>query len=339
MKQDLFRIGLALYRKQTLSLLPRLMTANHTTLFGGAGFIGQHIVRRLARQDGTIRVPTRDLDRALTLKPLGQVGQIVPFLSNLRDEASLTRAMAGADTVINLVGILFERGRSSFQSVHVELAARIARIAHEQGVKQLIHVSALGADKNSASTYARSKALGEEAVRAFFPEAVILRPSIVFGPEDGFFNLFASLARFAPALPLIGGGHTKFQPVFVGDVADAVMAVLQDPRSTGRTFDLGGPSIYSFKELLELMCNTINRHPYLMPVPWPLAYMQAAFLQLLPTPLLTPDQVTLLKNDNVLRDPSLNGLRQLGITPTALELILPTYLDAYRAGGRLSEAA
>ena len=312
---------------------------HQVTLFGGCGFIGQHIVRRLAKRDTIIKLPTRDLEQALTLKPLGDVGQIVPFLSSIYSEAALAEAMRGSDTVINLIGILFERGKNSFQSIHVELAARIARIAREQGVKNFIHVSALGADKNSPSKYARSKAAGEAAVRTFFPEAVILRPSIVFGPEDDFFNLFASLSRFAPALPLIGGGHTKFQPVYVGDVADAVLAALDHTEAKGQSFDLGGPQIYSFKQLLELMGQTINRHPMLIPVPWPLAYLQAACLQLLPTPLLTPDQVTLLKRDNILPNPTVNGLRQLGIKPTALELILPTYLDAYRAGGRLSSEA
>jgi NADH dehydrogenase len=316
---------------------------NHhqVTLFGGCGFIGQHIVQRLAQRDATIKLPTRDLGRALTFKPMGAIGQIVPFLSSVHSEAALAEAMRGSDTVINLIGILFERGKNSFQAIHVELAARIARIAREQGVQHFVHFSALGADKKSASRYARSKAVGEDAVRTFFPEAIILRPSIVFGPEDGFFNLFASLSRFSPALPLIGGGLTKFQPVYVGDVADAILAALDHPAAKGHDFDLGGPQVYTFRQLLELMSRIINRHPLLLPVPWPLAYLQAACLQLLPTPLLTPDQVTLLKRDNVLPDdPALDGLRQLGITPTALEIILPTYLDAYRAGGRLgSEAA
>lgn len=315
----------------------KIMSQSSTTIFGGAGFIGQHIVQGLARQGVTLRIPTRDLDKALTLKPLGGVGQIAPFLCSLQDERAIARAVKGSDSVINLVGILFEKGRSSFQAIHVELAARLARIAREEGVKNFVHLSALGTHKASASRYAVSKAMGEEAVRAFFPDAVIMRPSIVFGAGDGFFNLFAGLSRFLPMLPLIGGGQTRFQPVYVGDVADAVCAALNNPQHRGQTYDLGGSDIYSFKDMLQLMCATINRHPALVTVPWPLAYVQAAFLQMLPNPLLTMDQVTLLKTDNVLPDAASNGLLQMGIVPTALELILPTYLDAYRAGGRLGD--
>jgi NADH dehydrogenase len=314
----------------------KIMTAYPSaTLFGGSGFVGRHIVRRLARQGGLIRVPTRNMGKAMALKTAGAVGQIVPFPCSTRSDAEVARAVAGADTVMNLLGILYERGSSTFQNIHVETAARIARLARENGVKNFVHLSALGADAASKSKYARSKAAGEAAIRAFFPEAVILRPGVIFGPEDRFLNLFASLARFTPILPLIGGGRTKFQPVYAGDVADAVMAALADPDARGKTFELGGPGVYSFRELLDIMLREVNRKRWLAPLPWGIAKLQAAFLELLPSPLLTRDQVELLKTDNIIRDPSALTLRDLGVTPTALELILPTTLDRFRKGGRL----
>ncbi len=309
-----------------------------TVVFGGSGFLGRHVVRRLARLGGSIRIPTRDLDKALPLKTAGDVGQIVPFLSSPRGDAAVARTVAGADTVINLLGILYERGASTFQAVHVEAAARIARLAKENGVKNFVHVSALGADSASRSKYARSKAAGEEAIRAFFPEAIILRPSVVFGPEDLFFNRFASMARFLPVLPLIGGGETKFQPVYVGDVADAVVAALANPDARGQTYELGGPGVYSFRQLMEIILGAVRRRRCLLPLPWGLAKLEATFLELLPSPLLTRDQVELLKVDNTLRDPKSLLFQDLGITPTALEIILPTYLDRFRAGGRLGAA-
>lgn len=316
-----------------------MRTSSSTTLFGGAGFIGRYIIQRLAQQGGMVRVPTRDMDKALPLKTAGNVAQIVPFLSSTRSDAAIARAVAGADTVINLIGILYESGRSNFQTMHVETAARIARIARQQGVKNFVHFSALGASDQSKSKYARSKISGEEAVRAFFPEAIIMRPSIVFGPEDNFFNKFASLARFSPALPLIGGGTTKFQPVYVVDVADAVIAAISNPAARGQTYELGGPTIYSFRELLELMLREVNRSRSLIPLPWALAKLKASFLQLLPHPLLTCDQVELLKTDNVIHSPRAKTLKDLSISPTALEVILPTYLDCFRAVGRLTKAA
>ena len=310
-----------------------------TTLFGGTGFIGRYIVQRLAQAGSLVRLPTRDIDKALPLKVTGEVGQITPILCSTRDDAAIAEAMRGADTLINLLGILFEKGSNSFQCIHVETAARLARIAREQGVKNFVHFSALGADSQSKSSYARSKAAGEAAVRTFFPEAIILRPSIVFGPEDGFFNLFASLARFAPALPLIGGGHSKFQPIYVGDVADAVMSALRNPTSAGKTYQLGGGTIYSFRALMELMLSETARKNTLVNLPWGIASLMASAMELLPTPLLTRDQVELLKTDNVIHDPSALNLGDLGITPTALEIILPSYLDSYRLGGKFSAAA
>jgi NADH dehydrogenase len=309
------------------------------TIFGGTGFIGRHAVRRLAREDCVIRVPTRDPDKALLLKPAGNIAQIVPIACNVRDEDSVGAAIGRSDAVINLIGILYEHGRSNFQALHVETAARIARLAKVQGATHFIQMSALGADANSNSAYARSKAAGEEAVRAFFPEATILRPSIVFGPEDNFFNLFATLARFFPALPLIGGGMTKFQPVYAGDVAEAMVEILFRPEAQGQVFELGGPQVYTFRELLELMMNETGRQRRLIDLSWKLAALQGALFEKLPRPLITRDQVELLKTDNILRDPRAKTLRDLGITPTSVEMILPTYMDRFRAGGRLGKAA
>jgi uncharacterized protein YbjT (DUF2867 family) len=314
-----------------MKLAPKPM--QHITIFGGTGFIGRHLVRRLAKTGATIRIATRDPERVLPLKPNGNVGQIIAWPCNLHDDKALARAMADTDVVINLVGILYERGKNTFQKIHIDLPRRIAAIAHKQDVQKLIHVSAIGANANSAAKYARSKAAGEQAVLTEFPGATILRPSIIFGPEDGFFNLFATLAKFTPALPLVGGGHTKFQPVYVGDVTDAIATVVASDQPLGKIYELGGPAIYSFKQLLELMLQETGQQRCLLSLPFGLAKFQALFLQLLPKPLLTPDQVELLKQDNVVADQALT-LRNLGITPTAVETIIPTYLDRYRAGGR-----
>jgi NADH dehydrogenase len=310
------------------------MTQPHPiTIFGATGFIGRHLVRRLAKTGATILAPTREPDKALFLKPMGDVGQIVPMSCDIRSDASVANAVYGAKTVINLVGVLYETRRNSFQSMHVEAPARMARLAKEAGVSRFIQMSALGASENSKSKYARSKAAGESAVHAFFPDATILRPSIVFGPEDNFFNRFASLARIAPALPLIGGGATKFQPVYVGDVGDAIMKCLESKATVGKIFELGGPQVYSFRQLMELMMQITGRKTCLVNVPWGIATLQAAFLGMLPNPLLTSDQVELLKQDNVL-NPRKDGLAALGVAPTAAEVILPTYLRRFgKAGG------
>ena len=318
--------------------------ARQVTVIGGSGFIGRHVVRLLARQGWVIRVAVRRPDEALYLKTMGDVGQIVPVAVNLRDEASLAAAVAGVSAVVNLVGILHESGAQGFAAVHAEGAGRAARLAKAAGAEHFVHVSAIGADPESPSAYARSKAAGEAAVRAAFPEAVILRPSVVFGPEDDFFNRFATLARYLPALPLIGGGKTRFQPVYVGDVAAAVAAVLgaeAGPGSLtgsltgplrGRVFELAGPRIYSFRELMHLVLRQTGRCRALVPVPFALAEWQGRLLGLLPRPPLTHDQVLLLKCDNV-ATPGVPGLADLGIAPTAVEAVLPTYLKRYRRGG------
>ena len=303
------------------------------TLFGGAGFIGRYIVRDLAQRGWRVRVVGRDPNRALFLKTAGVVGQVVPMFGNIRDDDSVARAVAGADLVINLVGLLYESGKNTFDAVHAQGAARIARAAAENGAERLMQLSAIGASSTSDSDYARTKAQAEEAILAAYADATILRPSIVFGPEDGFFNLFAGLAANAPALPLIGGGMTRFQPVYVGDVADAVMACLDDPATKGQVFELGGPQVLTFKELMQLTMTHARRKRFLIPIPWPIAKVQAAVLGLLPKPLLTTDQLKQLRVDNVVADGA-RGLLDLSIEPTAVEVVLPNYLKQYWPGGR-----
>ena len=311
------------------------MALRVVTVFGGAGFLGRHLVRRLAKRGWRVRIATRNPSDALFLKPAGAVGQIVPIFANIRDDHSVAAAVERADIVINLVGILYESGRQTFKAVHEEAAGRIAKAARQAGASRMIQISAIGAAPESASRYARTKAAGERAVLDAFPDATILRPSIVFGPDDGFFNLFASMSRVSPFLPLIGGGRTRFQPVYVGDVADAMLACLDRDDSKGKTYELGGPTVYSFRELMELLLKTIGRERVLMPVPWSIAGLQAAVLGLLPKPLLTRDQLTQLKSDNVVSDGALT-LADLGVEATAAEIILPTYLDRFRVGGRFA---
>lgn len=297
------------------------------TVFGGAGFIGRHVVKRLAARGATIRVATRSPETAVHLLPMGEVGQIV--LARFADDAAtIGTLVSGAWGVVNLIGILFERRAGDFERVQARLPGTIAQAAAEAGVERLVHLSAIGADPASPSLYARTKAAGEAAVRAAFPSAVILRPSIVFGPEDGFFNRFAAMARIAPALPLVGGGTTRFQPVYVGDVADAVIAGLERPELAGKTFELGGPRVYTFKQLLEYVLQVTGRRRLLVPLPFGLARVQARFLELLPTPPLTRDQVALLERDNVVTAGA-PGLAELGIRLTPVEAIVPGYLRAY----------
>ena len=309
--------------------------ARTATVFGGTGFIGRYVVKGLAEAGWVVRVAVRHPAAALFLKPMGDVGQITPVAANLRDDASVAAAVAGVDSVFNLVGILYQSRKQRFAAVHGEGAGRVAAAAAAAGVGRLVHVSAIGANPTSRAAYGRSKAAGEQAVLARFPTATIIRPSIVFGPEDDFFNRFARLAQLLPALPLIGGGKTRFQPVYVGDVAAAMVAANERPDAAGKTYELGGPRIYSFKELLELLLSQIQRERLLLPVPWGIARLQAGFLELLPVPPLTRDQVTLLEVDNVVA-PNAAGLADLGITPTAAEIILPTYLDRFRPHGYYS---
>jgi uncharacterized protein YbjT (DUF2867 family) len=313
------------------------MATKVATIFGGSGFIGRYIVERLAKRGWIMRIAVRRPDQALFLKPLGDIAQIVPMAANIRHERSVAAAVHGVDAVINLVGLLHESGRQRFNAVHVEGVRRLARAAAGAGVRQFLHVSALGADAQSPAVYARTKAAGEATLREHFPAAAILRPSVVFGPEDDFFNRFAAMARFSPALPLIGGGRMRFQPIYVGDVADAAAAVLADPEFAGKTFELGGPRIYTFRELMEMLLANIGRRRLLVPVPFPVAQIQAAILGLLPNSPLTLDQLRLLKTDNVLSG-KLPGLAELGLQATGPEAILPGYLDRYRYGGHMAKA-
>jgi NADH dehydrogenase len=305
------------------------MSVRNITIFGGSGFLGRHLVRQLAAQGWTLRIAVRRPENAGFLKPMGNVGQIVPVAANLRNADSVAAAVEGADAVVNLVGILFERGRQTFAAVHEQGAETVAVAAREAGVKRLLHVSALGASADSPSAYARSKAAGEAAVREAFPEATVFRPSIVIGPEDDFFNRFARLARLSPALPLIGGGTTRFQPVHVGDVVAAISAALADRASRGRVYEIGGPTVYSFRQLMQLLTETIRRPRLLAPLPFPVARFMALFLGCLPTPLLTRDQVALLETDNVVSEGAAT-LADLGIAPTPIETVIPSYLSHFR---------
>ena len=306
------------------------------TVFGGSGFLGRHVVRALAKRGYRIRVAVRRPELAGHLQPLGRVGQIHAVQANLRYPRSVEAATRDADVAINLVGILFERGRQRFGAVQTFGAEAVALAASAHGAR-VVHVSAIGADEQSPSSYARSKAIGEKLVLAAQPSATILRPSIVFGPEDDFFNRFASLARFLPALPLVGGGHTRFQPVFVGDVAAAVVEAVEGRTAPGGIYELGGPAVKTFKELMEYVLVTIDRRRLLLPLPFALAQLQAFFLQFMPKPLLTPDQVELLKRDNVVSEAAKREgrtLEALGIEPVAIEAIVPSYLWRFRKTGQ-----
>ena len=302
------------------------------TVFGGSGFIGRHLVQRLARRGARIRVATRRPEAAGFLQPMGDVGQIAATQANLRNEPSVTAAVTGADAVVNLVGVLHESGRQTFSEIHATGAARVATAAAKAGVGRLIHISAIGADEASPAAYGRSKAFGEANVRRELPAATIIRPSIVFGPEDDFFNRFAALARLSPALPLIGGGETRFQPVYVGDVADGIMAALGDPAAAGRTYELGGPRILNFREVLEMILAITGHRRLLLPVPFPLARALGTVLQLVPNPPMTRDQVSSLQRDSVVAFDALT-LADLGITPTPAEGIVASYLRRYRRAG------
>jgi uncharacterized protein YbjT (DUF2867 family) len=296
---------------------------------GGSGFIGRYVVKRLAERGAVVSVVSRHATEARFLRPMGDVGQIALIDAGLNDEAALAEAMAGSSAVVSAVGILYERGRQRFQLLHVDGPACLARLAAAAGAKQFVHISALSADARAASAYARSKAEGEAAVKAAFPAATILRPSLVFGPEDDFFNRFAAMTRIPLApLPLIGGGTTRFQPVYVGDVADAVMAALERP-DAAKTYELGGPTVLSFRDLMELLLAEIRRRRVLLPLPSGLASLAALFMEFMPKPMLTRDQVKLLQRDSVVT-PGAPGLADLGLTPTALALVLPTYLNRFR---------
>ncbi len=335
------------------------------TVFGGSGFIGRHLVKRLAEAGFQIRVAVRDTEAARFLKVSGDTGQVVPWLADVTHPDQVAAAVDGADCVVNLVGILYEFGRRTFQNIHVDGAAHVAVAAKAAGARRLVHVSAIGAAEDSPALYGRTKAEGEAAVLAAFPEAVIVRPSVVFGPEDNFFNLFAGLSRLTWVLPvfgcptwpgikifpegglveidLYGDGGTKFQPVYAGDVAEAIKNIISDPSLSDtalsdmlgprRTFELGGPTVYSFKEIMDLLLEATGRKRFLMPLPFGLAAFYAWFLEFWPKPILTRDQIKLLKRDNVVSK-GVPGFKELGISPVAADAVVPAYLNRFRTPAR-----
>lgn len=304
-------------------------------VFGGTGFIGRQVVRRLADQGYTVKVATRVPERAYFLKTCGNVGQIVPFLSRSGDEAAIRAAVQGCEVVVNCIGILFERGKANFTRIHTELPRAIAKACTAEKVSRLIHISALGCEE-SQSKYGKSKLNGELAVFENFARATILRPSVVFGVEDDFFNRFGRIATVLPALPLIGGGHTKFQPVYVGDVADAVIKAAGAAETEGQVYELGGPDTLTFRGIYERLFAETGRKRVLVSLPWSVARFQGCVMGLLPKPPLTADQVETLKTDNVVSAEA-KTLKDLGITPTSLDVVLPTYLSRFKPGGRFGD--
>ncbi|MGI4768734.1 MAG: complex I NDUFA9 subunit family protein [Janthinobacterium lividum] len=334
------------------SLVERMMagselaTNSKVTVFGGSGFLGRHVVRALARGGFRVMAGCRRPDLANYLMPLGRVGQIQVVQTNIRYPASLAAALRQSEVAINLVGVLTESGNQTFESIHVAGARAMAKAAKEAGVRRFVQVSAIGADAESDSLYARSKARAEEAVREVYPDAVILRPSVVFGPEDDFFNRFAAMARFSPALPLIGGGHTRFQPVFVGDVADVVTLAAEGGATPGAVYELGGPGIKTFRELMEYVLATTQRRRALVPIPFGAMQFPAAATETLSglmmglfpkTLLMTRDQVRLLGHDNVVSEAAIaegRTLQGLGNEPRAIESVVPGYLYRYRKHGQ-----
>jgi len=325
--------------------MARVMISDRiVTVFGGSGFIGRHVVRALAESGWRVRNAVRRPDLANHLQPLGTVGQIQSVQANLRNEASIARAIEGADAVVNLVGILNESGRQTFDAVNAQGARRVAEAAKAAGISAFVHMSALGADPASPSAYARSKAAGEAAVLETLPGAIILRPSVVFGPEDDFLNKFAALARISPVLPLIGGGHTRMQPVFAGDVGAAVAAALplDTPKLRAGVYELGGPEVLTMRQIMDYVLKVTCRRRALVTLPFGVARMKASVLQLLPKPLLTVDQVRLLERDNVVSDDARAAKRTLenmGIRPTTMEAVVPQYLYRFRRAGQFTDPA
>ncbi len=320
------------------------------TVFGGSGFVGRHVVRALAKRGYRVRVAVRRPDLAGFLQPIGTVGQIHAVQANLRYPASVAAAVKGADAVVNLVGIMQEQGRQGFSAVQANGSRAVAQACAAAGIARLVHVSALGAAAESRSSYARTKAEGEAAVFASVPGAVVLRPSVMFGPEDTFFNRFASMARMLPVLPLVGDGATKFQPAFVGDVAEVVARAIDGTVEGGRVYELGGPEVLSLRQIVEETCRIIGRKRLLAPLPFPLARIMGSVLQfadtltlgLIPDELvLTRDQVTLLESDNVVSAAAAAEGRDfagLGIAPTSVEAIVSSYLWRFRKTGQFDIA-
>jgi uncharacterized protein YbjT (DUF2867 family) len=309
-----------------LVLVGAVAAMQHVTVFGGSGFIGRHLAEHLARAGASVRIATR---HSLTTAEPPRPTRIQHVVADIRDDAAVEAAIQGADTVINLVGILSQAHRQTFTAIHEDGARRVAATARRLGVRQLVHVSALGVSRTAPAQADRSKAAGEEAVRAAFPKATIIRPSLVFGPDDHFFNGFAALARRQPALPLIGGGRTRFQPVYVEDAVAGIAAILSDPASRGQTYEFGGPQVYTFKELMEFVCATVSVRPLLVPLPFWTSELLGGLLQVFPKAPLTRDQVRLLRTDKVVSG-SEPTLADVGIEARTLESTVPGYLAVHR---------
>lgn len=311
------------------------------TVFGASGFLGRHVVRALCKRGHRVRAAVRHPMEANFLNPMGAVGQVQIFQANVRYRTSVADALAGADAAVNLVGILAPVGKNTFEGVQTLGSQNVAQEAERLGIKDLIHVSAIGADASSESVYARTKAEGEQAALTHVPTATIIRPSIVFGPQDDFFNRFAAMARIAPALPLIGGGRTKFQPVYVDDIADAIVELIESGAGHGETYELGGPEVMSFKELLQLMLKIVGRSRFLVPLPFPVASLMGSvgdtvsMVPFVQAPI-TADQVKLLKTDNVVSAEGVKTFDDLGISPETMDAVLPSYLFRYRKQGQFS---
>lgn len=316
------------------------MNKGLVTVFGGSGFLGKHVVRALVKDGWRVRIPMRRPHTGQDLRVIGNVGQVQLVQANLRFQNSVERAVAGSDAVINLVGVLFEEGRQSFAALHTAGAANIAEAARDHGITNMVHLSSIGAATDAKSEYAQTKGAGEAAVREIMPSADILRPSIIFGPEDNFFNRFAAMSAIAPALPLIGGGETKLQPAYVGDVAAAISKVVSQGTS-GDVYELGGPRAYSFKELMQFTLDAVDRKRFLLPVPWVAANVMGFAGEIsgwLPfvKPVLTRDQVANLRSDNVVGE-GVKTFSDLGIELETIEALVPTYLHRYRKYGQFYE--
>lgn len=314
----------------------RDLSGKTVTLIGGTGFVGRALSERLLAAGARVIVLARNAERAKRLKTGGSIGQLTAVPGNALNDDDLLSVIAPADIVINLVGILAPAGRQTFAALQAELPGRIGRMAADTGTRSVLHISALGADLKSPSVYARTKAEGERALLRQFPEATVLQPSVIFGPGDNFFNRFGQMAMFAPALPLIGGGTSLMQPVYVGDVADAAVAALRTDDAGGQIYQLGGPRTYSFAELMRFTLDCVGRRRLLLSIPFAVASLPAAFASVLPNPPLTLDQLKLLKSDNVCRKKA-PGLAELGVVPTGIEAVVPAYLMPFRPGGRFAK--
>ena len=302
-------------------------------VFGAGGFLGKHLMRQLTKLDYRVKVATRNPYLKGYLKLLGNPGQIELFKTNIFDPDDIKKVLKNCDFIINLVGILYETKKQKFNEIHSQFPYLLSNLCSELGIKNLIHISALGVREKHVSRYMQSKLQGEKNIQNTFGSSVILRPSVVFGPEDKFFNTFASIAQFSPILPLIGGGKTKFAPIYVGDVAKAIVKALELNKSKPKIYELGGPKNYSFKELMEILLSEIKKKRFLLPVPFGLAKFQSYFLEMMPNPLLTPDHVEMLKFNNIVSG-EYSTLKDLGITGTTIQSILPKYIYRFRTGGQ-----